>query len=379
MEDNSLSEYDDYVGGKKENKDGLLSPFTYLCFILILFLAGLLFLYSSSYDDALNAGLKHYTFLLRELIGVGGGLLCGVILSLLPKFIFRKLSFALCPLSSFFAIFFIFNKEALSESMKPFFGFLSLVSIIFLLSYILPRIQGEERKGIPMLFACFIISLVIIPSSLSYGMGYFLLAIIIIVFTLLRSEGRVGFTIFFAFCLIAAFILTLLLSPSAFSSFSSSSMRVNDSSFYSSSLYSSQVMIVRGGMFGKGIGNGEGKLGSIVDPKGELIFSTFAEEVGVMGIIVLLFCLFVVLIIGLRTSVRAKKREDLFSSYFSLGITLLLFFSSLLNILYALGLNPFEGVPLPFFTYSPLLEGEVVSLSILLYKNIYISRSNDER
>ena len=72
--------YDDFsysVAEREKGSSGSLSPFTYLCTLLILSLLGLIILYSSSYKQAIDSSLPHYFFFFRNLIAGISGLAAG--------------------------------------------------------------------------------------------------------------------------------------------------------------------------------------------------------------------------------------------------------------------------------------------------------------
>ena len=78
-----------------------------------------------------------------------------------------------------------------------------------------------------------------------------------------------------------------------------------------------------------------------------------------------------ILVIGIRNSSRAYRKNEYFISSFMLGAVVYISFSLLLNMLYVSGLLPFEGVPLLLFSYNPINEALTAVLFCLLYKFIY--------
>lgn len=65
----NIGEYDDYAPAETEEVDteGLLSPFTFLCFAVILVLFGAVTLLSASYDTALRADTAFYSPFIKEI------------------------------------------------------------------------------------------------------------------------------------------------------------------------------------------------------------------------------------------------------------------------------------------------------------------------
>ena len=94
--------YDDitYRVGNGGDKSGSLSPFTFLCFVLVLVLFGLVVLYSISFPIAVREGLPHYHYFAMQCIAAGGGFLAGIGLYF-PPLSLGPMAFAfLCGISA---------------------------------------------------------------------------------------------------------------------------------------------------------------------------------------------------------------------------------------------------------------------------------------
>ena len=100
-------------------------------------------------------------------------------------------------------------------------------------------------------------------------------------------------------------------------------------------------------------------------------FSTIFEETGLLGLGIILFPSIIILIVGIRTANRARIKKEFSVSSIVIGGTTLIVFSILFNILRVMGLNPFGGLSLPFFSYDPIGEGVFVFLTVVLYRLIY--------
>ena len=101
MPKSDIRSYDDftYAAGNKEKEGaGSLSPFTFLCTVLIIALLGLIVLYSSSYRLAISQGLEHYWYFFRSFIAAVSGFAVGAILKLMPMKTMRKSWIVLLPL-----------------------------------------------------------------------------------------------------------------------------------------------------------------------------------------------------------------------------------------------------------------------------------------
>lgn len=104
-----------------------------------------------------------------------------------------------------------------------------------------------------------------------------------------------------------------------------------------------------GGLIGRGLGASRGKFGFLPVPHTDSIFAVIGEELGLVGAlsVLLIFCTF--LWRGFRIAMRSSGRlEYLLAS----GITLWIGVEALINMSVLLGLLPFAGNALPFFSYG---------------------------
>lgn len=104
-----------------------------------------------------------------------------------------------------------------------------------------------------------------------------------------------------------------------------------------------------GGVLGVGLGNSKQKLGYLPEPHTDFILSILAEELGLLGIFVILILFTILIIRGIKISLDAS---DLYSSYLALGITTLLGLQIVINIGVVMGLLPTKGLTLPFLSYG---------------------------
>ena len=81
----------------------------------------------------------------------------------------------------------------------------------------------------------------------------------------------------------------------------------------------------------------------------DFIFSSIAEELGFIGVVVLLIILASLLI---RTLYIAQRSQDNFGTLLAAGISAMLGFQYLENIGMNIGLLPVTGIPLPFISYG---------------------------
>jgi cell division protein FtsW len=111
----------------------------------------------------------------------------------------------------------------------------------------------------------------------------------------------------------------------------------------------SLIAVSTGGVTGAGLMEGKQKLFYLPEPQTDFIFAVTAEELGLIGslVIVILFGIFCVR--GFRA---AMKTKDPFARYLAVGITTMIGVQALFNISVVLALLPTKGIPLPFISYG---------------------------
>ncbi len=104
-----------------------------------------------------------------------------------------------------------------------------------------------------------------------------------------------------------------------------------------------------GGLLGVGFGDGRQKLFFLPYPHTDFILASIGEELGLIGLLVLLTCLFYILWRGFRV---AAKQPDRFGYLLAAGMTLSLFVNCAVNIGVVTVLLPVTGLALPFVSYG---------------------------
>ncbi len=111
----------------------------------------------------------------------------------------------------------------------------------------------------------------------------------------------------------------------------------------------SLIAVGTGGVSGMGLMEGKQKLFYLPEPHTDFIFAVVAEELGLIGamLVVTLFGIF--LYRGMRTAVA---NDDLFAKFLATGITAMIAVQAFFNISVVLGLMPTKGIPLPLISYG---------------------------
>lgn len=111
----------------------------------------------------------------------------------------------------------------------------------------------------------------------------------------------------------------------------------------------SLIAVSTGGVTGTGLMEGKQKLFYLPEPHTDFIFAVTAEELGLLGAIIVIALFAIFLWRGMRASWRT---EDAFGRYLAVGITSMVVLQAFINISVVLGMMPTKGIPLPLVSYG---------------------------
>ena len=133
----------------------------------------------------------------------------------------------------------------------------------------------------------------------------------------------------------------------------------------------SLIAVGTGGVFGRGLMRGVQKLFYLPEPHTDFIYAVIAEETGLLGTTVILFCFVVITWRGLHVT---RYAPDRFGALLALGLTTMVALQAYINMSVVLGLIPTKGIPLPFVSAggSSLLIS-LLSMGMLLNISQYAS------
>lgn len=142
-------------------------------------------------------------------------------------------------------------------------------------------------------------------------------------------------------------------------------------------LSNSLMAIGNGGLFGKGLGNGIMKLGYLPEPHTDFIFSVISEELGLVGVIIIITLIYFIVYKGF---LYAALADTLFYKLICVGVASYIGIQAFINMAGVVGLIPLTGVPLPFLSYG---GSSILSLSIavglLLMTSKHVKQEAEER
>ncbi|MGE7860461.1 putative lipid II flippase FtsW [Bacillus mobilis] len=142
-------------------------------------------------------------------------------------------------------------------------------------------------------------------------------------------------------------------------------------------LVNSFIGIASGGLNGRGLGNSIQKYGYLPEPQTDFIMAIISEELGFIGVAIILICLLLIIIRSFRV---AQKCKDPFGSLVAIGIASLLGIQTFVNVGGMSGLIPLTGVPLPFISYGgSSLLANLISMGILLNIASHVKRQEKQQ
>lgn len=114
-------------------------------------------------------------------------------------------------------------------------------------------------------------------------------------------------------------------------------------------IVNSLYAIGSGGIFGVGLGQSRQKYQSLPEPQNDFIFSVLAEELGLLGALILVALFAFLIVRGIKI---AAKSPDLFGTLLVTGIVGIIAFQAIINIAVVTSSIPVTGMPLPFFSFG---------------------------
>ncbi|MDX1401032.1 MAG: rod shape-determining protein RodA [Kiloniellales bacterium] len=133
----------------------------------------------------------------------------------------------------------------------------------------------------------------------------------------------------------------------------------------------SKIALGSGGVFGKGfLGGTQAHLNFLPEKQTDFIFTMMAEELGMVGGLVLIGLYLLILVYGFAIALRARNH---FGRLLAIGVTVNFFLYLFINIAMVMGLIPVVGVPLPLISYGGTALLTVMA-SIGLLMSVYVHR-----
>ena len=109
------------------------------------------------------------------------------------------------------------------------------------------------------------------------------------------------------------------------------------------------IAIGSGGLTGLGLGNSNQKYGYLPEPHTDFIMAIIAEELGLIGVLIVLCGLFFIVFKAISIALSTRDPQ---ARMIAAGIGSIIGFQTFVNLGGMLGIIPLTGVPLPFISYG---------------------------
>jgi cell division protein FtsW len=117
-------------------------------------------------------------------------------------------------------------------------------------------------------------------------------------------------------------------------------------------LTQSLIAFGRGGLTGVGLGNSIQKWFYLPEAHTDFLFAVLAEELGLIGILLVLVLFSLLVYRGFMIGRAAFKKDRFFNAYVAYGFSIWIGFQALINMGVNAGLLPTKGLTLPFMSYG---------------------------
>lgn len=327
----------------------------------ILMAFGIATVYSASSIVAMQSGYSHAFFVLRQLSGMGIGLVLFAIAAKVDAELLEKYAWPLMLLSLFLLLIIILpftesiaprthgsRRFLIGRSIQP--SELGKLAVIVWTSMLVVK-KGDALRGLTKGLLPFLVVigamniLVMLEPDLSVAMMY------TIVMGIILFAGGVRIGHFVALGVLAIPLLFnqvqklnyALLRMSAFFSPGSAPEHV------SYQLKQSLIAVGSGQWFGVGFGRGRQQYGFLPFAYDDFIGGNIGEEWGFVGLTLLILAFTAYCLLGFRISRNARSR---FLQLTAIGITMTMTITAFVHIGVAIGMLPTTGLTLPFISYG---------------------------
>lgn len=229
--------------------------------------------------------------------------------------------------------------------------FVKLFLIIYLASVYSKKQSYIDNlsKGVipPLVLSLFIIGLIVIQPDLGTA------SIILFIIAMIIISSGIRFKHVMLLGTVAAgvimILIPLLVTETRIRRFTGAYNPFADPDSAGYHLIQSYLAISGGGVTGEGLGQSIQKLGYLWGAHTDFIMSIIAEELGALGVIIVIGA---IVTITLRGLYFARKCTDSFGTLLAIGISSMIGFQAIVNLGAISGVLPITGVTLPFVSYG---------------------------
>jgi len=326
-----------------------------------LLMLGLVMVYSTTIamgDQSLQTNTSH---LFRQSLHILIGLFLTIVMASIPVWVWQKLSVPLLVVSMLLLVVLLFVGLEINGSRRwiPLLGFrlqpaeiAKLAMVIYAASYLTRKRDQLQQFTQGILNIGMVLVLVGFLLLLQPDFGSFVVITATVGLMMFLSGIRVSHTIL---CLsLAAIVMFFLISMSDYRLQRVMSFRDPWADPFNTGFQLVQALIAvgRGEIFGVGLGASIQKLYYLPHANNDFIFAVIAEELGLLGI-VLVISLFALLLHRALVIARAAELVGkIYAARLAQGVGFLLVFQAIINMGVNLGILPTKGLTLPFISYG---------------------------
>lgn len=375
---------------------------------ILLVVFGIVMVYSASSDILLVNGFNPAIYGIRQAIYAFCAIfLVGALCFFLKLDIFKSRRFvagflAICLLMLFYLICLKLIKGS-AAAVNGSVGWIDLkiikiqpleiakLSLVIYLAYFLDRHDGSFKKGHiiqnlsrPAILAAFMMFLVILEPD--FGGTAVLAMIVIVMFSVSGVPAKnavfcligIGISVFLLIFLIIKWNPEFLQESYQYRRFLSFLHPFELEQKGGAQLVNSYYAIHNGGLLGVGLGNSMQKRGYLPEPYTDFILAIIAEEIGVIGALLVLGLIFYLIFSIMEVGNKASSQ---FNALVCFGIATIIFTQTFFNVGAVLGLLPITGVTLPFISYggsSLLVLSAAIGIVLNISANERIKKEKEE-
>ena len=348
------------------------ADYNLIAIVVILCAIGLVMVYSTSYYTAVDTFGDRFYYLRKQLIATFVGLILMLFISKIINVKYLNSKF----LIYFFLFFSLFLMLLVLSPLGfeaygarrwisiPVFGSvqpseLFKIAYILFISWYLSRRKTDNSNiktviHVAVISMLFVVYIWKVTDHLSAGIIVFLIGIVM---SFVANKNTVRLSIFFVAVISIGYLFLRFISKNLVKM--SNSFRINRILVWTNpeeyidrggyQIIQALYAIGSAGFIGRGLGKSTQKLGFIPEAQNDMIIAIFCEELGILGLIVLLM-LFGYLLY--RLLLIAKNCEDLFSFLVVVGIFAHISIQTVLNFCVVLNVIPTTGITMPFISYG---------------------------
>ncbi len=340
-------------------RDFYFDRFLFVAFI-VLMIFGVVFVYSATSVPSLLNHKDPFFFLKKEILWVIISFAGMIGAYLVPIEIWKKLSYPIVLISTVLLIFVLFfyvspeNKDVRRWLDLGFFRFqpseFAKIAVVFFLAYFVYRKQHILKTLEATLVAFFVPALLSVLVFIEPHKGAAIFILVLTVLIMFSAEFDWKKVLFLPVLFFPIVFIALLLKKDY--ALKRIEAFLDPFSYRSESAYQvfqSILAFAKGGLLGEGIGAGTQKLKYLPEIHTDYIFALIGEELGFLGVSVLIGIFLFILYKGIKISIEA---DDVFTQVLGVGFTYLIVLQGIFHMAVNTSLFPPTGFTLPFISYG---------------------------